>query len=102
MRICRVVMFISAQSACELDNCISESKRTCYKIFAIDDTDPTSHLSMAMVKMFFDWIGLVRRNLFKALEVKPNFSKAYHYYAIYLTVMNRYQDALKTIQKDWK
>ena len=77
-----------------------KAKELATKSLAIDDTDPTSHLSMAMVKMFFDWDWAgAEKSFLKALEIKPNFSKAYHYYAIYLTVLNRYDHALKAIQK---
>ncbi len=77
-----------------------KAKELAFKALTIDDTDPISHLSIAMVRIFFDWDWKgAERSFKKALEINPNFCTAHHYYAMYLTANNRHEDALKTIQK---
>jgi len=77
-----------------------KAKELAMKALNIDDTEPVSHLSIAMVRMFFDWDWQgAERSFQKALEINPSSCTAHHYYAMYLTARNRFEEALKVIQK---
>ncbi len=77
-----------------------KAKELAMKALTIDDADPISHLSIAMVRMFFDWDWSgAERSFKKAMELNPSFCTAHHYYSMYLTAKNRHEEAYQEIQK---
>ena len=93
-------IYLGAIGQLSSETAYPKAKELAMKALNFDDTDPISHLSIAMVRMFFDWDWPgAERSFQKALEINPSSCTAHHYYAMYLTARNRHEDALKEIQK---
>jgi TolB-like protein/Tfp pilus assembly protein PilF len=76
------------------------AKEFALKALTLDENLSESHLALAMVQFFFDWDWQGAENSFKrALELNDGSADAHHYYAMYLMVVNRPQEALKEINK---
>lgn len=71
------------------------AKLAAEKALENDDTLVEAHASLAMIKMFFDhdWSG-AEKGFKRAIQLNPNYATAREWYAIYLVVMERYNEAL--------
>jgi len=65
----------------------------------IDDTLAEAHASLAYIKIFdWDWTG-AEQEYRRAIELNPNYATARHWYAHYLTAMNRQTEAAAEIKR---
>ena len=71
------------------------AKAAALKALEIDDTLGEVHASLAQIKMNFDWdwAGAERAYL-RAIELRPSYATAHHWYALYLSAMGRFDQAL--------
>jgi tetratricopeptide (TPR) repeat protein len=61
----------------------------------LDDKNADSHLTIAMVKMFFEWDWEGSEAAFKkALELNPGSSDSHQYYSMFLQIMRRDDEAI--------
>ncbi|MGH8059552.1 MAG: tetratricopeptide repeat protein, partial [Candidatus Entotheonellia bacterium] len=76
------------------------AKAAALKALAIDPTLGDAHASLAQVKMNhdWDWVGAERAFL-TAIELRPSSANAHHWYALYLSSMGRFDQALVEIDR---
>lgn len=71
-----------------------KAKEAALKALSIDDSIAEAHLSLAMVKFRFDWDWKgAEKGFRRALELNPGYSGAHYWYATYLTVSARFDEA---------
>ena len=77
-----------------------KAKEAALRALEIDDTMAEAHVSLARVKMNFDWDwSSAEREVRRAIELNPDYAEAHHMYAHYLMAMNRIPEALSESQR---
>ncbi|MEE8114161.1 MAG: tetratricopeptide repeat protein, partial [Nitrososphaerales archaeon] len=77
-----------------------KAKESVLKALELDENLAESHLSLAMVKFFFDWDWEGAPASFKhALALKPSFADAHHYYGYYLCAIGKFDESITEIEK---
>jgi DNA-binding winged helix-turn-helix (wHTH) protein/TolB-like protein/Tfp pilus assembly protein PilF len=72
-----------------------KSEETALKALALDDTLSEAHLSLAKVKLFYDWDWPgFERELMRSLELDPNYADAHGMYGAYLIAMGKSDQAI--------
>jgi TolB-like protein/class 3 adenylate cyclase/Tfp pilus assembly protein PilF len=65
------------------------------KAVEIDDTLAEAHASLGLTLLNHSWdFNSAERELKRAIELRPNYPAAYHWYAILLAFLNKYEEAL--------
>ncbi|HUE81829.1 MAG TPA: protein kinase [Pyrinomonadaceae bacterium] len=66
----------------------------------IDDTLAEAHAALGHIKQQYeyDWAG-AEREYKRAIELNPNYANAHHFYALYLTMMGRFDEGLAEIRR---
>jgi TolB-like protein/Tfp pilus assembly protein PilF len=79
---------------------LPKAKAAALKALEIDDTLAEAHTSLAHPLYYYDrdWAG-AERQYKRAIELNPRYSVAHHWYAVYLTVVGRHEEALVEIKK---
>lgn len=66
----------------------------------IDDSLAEGHASLAIVRYRVDWNWYETEREFKrAIELNPGYTMARHWYAVYLVMMGRFEEALAEIER---
>jgi serine/threonine protein kinase/tetratricopeptide (TPR) repeat protein len=77
-----------------------KSKAAALKALQIDDTLAEAHAALGGVKIDSEWDFVGAENeLKRAIELNPNYATGHHWYAQYLSVMGRHEEALKEIKR---
>ena len=78
----------------------SRARAAATKAIELDDLLPEAHNSLAVVKwaLELDWMG-AEKEFKRAIELNPNYVSAYQEYAEYLSLLGRFDDALREINK---
>jgi DNA-binding winged helix-turn-helix (wHTH) protein len=64
----------------------------------LDATLTEPHTSLAYVRLYFDWNWTAAETEFRrAITLNPSYTTAHHWYAVYLTAMGRFEQALAAI-----
>jgi len=72
-----------------------KAKAAALKALEIDDTLSEAHLSVAYISMFYDWDwDTAEGSIKRALELNPGCPTAHQYYAAYLAIMERFDEAV--------
>ncbi len=72
-----------------------KAKAAALDALKIDDTTAEAYSSLGFVNLFYDWDWQkAHRNFLKAIELGPGYPTAHHWYAEYLVVMGRMDEAL--------
>jgi TolB-like protein/Tfp pilus assembly protein PilF len=76
------------------------AKAAAEKALAIDSTLAEAHASLgfALARYDWDWIG-AEHEFQRAIELKPNYAIAHHWYALQLAMMGRFQEAMTEINR---
>jgi serine/threonine protein kinase/tetratricopeptide (TPR) repeat protein len=70
------------------------------KASALDPTLADPHASLGFVRMYWDWKFPEAEKEFRlALHLNPNLATAHHLYSLYLTAMQRHNEAKKAIER---
>ena len=70
------------------------------KACALDPTLADPHASLGFVRMYWDWnFPEAEKEFRRAIELNPNSATALHLYSIYLTMMRRWDEARKAIER---
>jgi eukaryotic-like serine/threonine-protein kinase len=79
---------------------LPKAKAAALKAMDLDPTLAEPHVSLAHVKYFYDrdWAG-AEREFKRGIELNPNYPIAHQWYAIYLTVVGRQNEALAEIRR---
>jgi TolB-like protein/DNA-binding winged helix-turn-helix (wHTH) protein/Flp pilus assembly protein TadD len=79
---------------------IPRAKAAAEQALAIDSTLAEAHASLgfALARYDWDWIG-AEHEFQRAIELKPNYAIAHHWYALQLAMMGRFQQAMMEMNK---
>ncbi|HEY1242491.1 MAG TPA: tetratricopeptide repeat protein, partial [Bryobacteraceae bacterium] len=68
------------------------------KALEIDPLQPEAHASLGLIAMNYDWDWVAsEREYRRALEINPNYATAHHWYAEYLNMHGRFDEAVLEI-----
>ncbi len=91
---------LSAWNAISPKEGFPKAKEAAIKALEIDDRLAEAHISLAMVKLFYEWDWAVAESEFrKALELNPDNSDAHYMYSLYLMRMGRFDEALVEMRR---
>lgn len=71
------------------------AKAAVTKALALDDSLAESHTSLAFVTLYYDrdW-AKAEREFRRAIELNPNYANGHHWYAEYLSLVGRHEEAI--------
>jgi serine/threonine protein kinase/tetratricopeptide (TPR) repeat protein len=73
----------------------SKAQRAARKAIEIDDRLAEAHTSLAVVKWHYEWDFEAAEEQFrKAVSLNKNYSTAHHWYALYLSFVGRFEEAV--------
>jgi eukaryotic-like serine/threonine-protein kinase len=76
------------------------AKSATEKALSIDGSLAEAHASLGWITLWHDWNWSVAEKEFRcALELNPNYAMAYEWYALYLAVMERIDEAIGEVKK---
>jgi tetratricopeptide (TPR) repeat protein len=79
---------------------LPQARAAAQKALEIDDSLGEAHRSVGVVKMFFDWDWAgAGREFRKAIELKPGYASAHHWYAYYLAELGQLDQAMREIKQ---
>jgi len=82
------------------DEAFPKAKDAALKALEIDDSLVEGHVSLAYIKLIYDWDWAAAESGFKeAFELNPGYALAHHWYATYFVIMGQYEAALKQIKQ---
>ena len=71
-----------------------KAEAAAHKALALDESLAEAHLALAGTRLIaWDWAG-AEREYKRALELNPNLARAHHWYAFYLNIMGRHDEAV--------
>ncbi|HKP85319.1 MAG TPA: protein kinase [Blastocatellia bacterium] len=77
-----------------------KAKSAAMKALAIDNQLAEAHTSLANILACYDWeFADAEREFKRAIELNPNYATAHHWYAEYLSVMGRHNEAIAEIKR---
>ena len=77
-----------------------QAKASALRALELDGSLAQAHVSLALVRLLFDWDWAGAENEFKqAIALNPGYSTAYHWYPILLTGAGRFDEALEKIER---
>ena len=92
--------FLGAIGASPSKIAYPKAKEYALKSLELDDNLADSHLSLGIVKMFFDWDWEgARKSYEKAIELNPNLAEAHQFYAWFLKITNRTDKAIREAEE---
>ncbi|MFQ5917975.1 MAG: tetratricopeptide repeat protein, partial [Candidatus Binatia bacterium] len=79
------------------------AKATAVKALDLDNMLAEAHASLAFVRLFYDWDWSGAEREFKtALELNPGYATAHHWYAEYLALVGRPEEAIEEAERALK
>jgi TolB-like protein/DNA-binding winged helix-turn-helix (wHTH) protein len=79
---------------------IAEARAALMKALALDDSLEDAHLSMAMIRMRYDWDWTgAEKEFLRMVELSPNSARGHDQYGYYLDAMGRFDEALQQHQR---
>jgi TolB-like protein/Tfp pilus assembly protein PilF len=77
-----------------------KAKAAAQKALEIDDSLAEAHTSLAYALYRYDWDWSAAEHEFKrAIDLKPNYSTAHHWYSFYLSAMGHAEEAIVEIKR---
>jgi tetratricopeptide (TPR) repeat protein len=77
-----------------------KAKAAAEKARALDPTLADPYVALAYASMYYDWdFREAEKHFHRALELSPNSAAAHHLYSIYLTAMERHDEASNAIER---
>ena len=70
------------------------------KALSLDDSLAEAHTSLAFIKLYYDrdWAG-AEREFRRGIDLNPNYSNGHHWYAEFLSLVGRHQEAISESQR---
>jgi TolB-like protein/Tfp pilus assembly protein PilF len=92
--------FLGAVGALPPQEAYPKAKEYALKSLELDSNLPDAHLSIGIVKLFFewDWVG-IKNSFQKAIELNPSYAEAHQFYAMYLKLMDKTEDAVREAEQ---
>lgn len=78
----------------------ARAKQAALRAIEFDDTLAEAHASFAFIKFHYDrdWIG-AEQHFRRAINLKPNYATAHHWYAFNLSAMERHEEAIAAVKR---
>ena len=77
-----------------------KAKAAAIKAVELDPTLAEPHTSLAYAKLYYDWDWAgAEKEFVEAISLNPNYSTAHHWYSVYLTAMERPDEAAAEIRR---
>lgn len=77
-----------------------KAKAAALKALELDDTLAEAHASLAFIKEAYDWDWAGAEHSYRrAIVLNPSYATAHHWYALYLTIPQRYEEAFAHIRR---
>ncbi|MBI4547884.1 MAG: protein kinase [Ignavibacteriae bacterium] len=77
-----------------------KAREAAMKALDLDTEIPEAHTSLAYALMHYDWDwSAVEREFHRAIELSPNSAQAHSWYALYLSLMGRFDEAVTESQQ---
>lgn len=77
-----------------------KAKEAATAALRLDDRLAEAHTSLAMIRSQYDWQWEdAEREFKKAIDLRPNYPTAHHWYAFYLSAMRRFDEAINEINR---
>jgi tetratricopeptide (TPR) repeat protein len=78
----------------------TKAKSAVMKALDIDETLAEAHSALGIIKMYYDWDWeAAETELKRAVQIKPSYVTAHHWYAEYLSAMGRHEEAIAEIRR---
>jgi tetratricopeptide (TPR) repeat protein len=82
------------------DNAFPAARAAALRALELDSTLAEAHASLGEVKLFYDWNwSESEKDYLAAIEMKPNYATARHWYAWWLLLRRRFDDALENLME---
>jgi eukaryotic-like serine/threonine-protein kinase len=79
---------------------MSKARASALLALKLDETLGEAHASLAQVQLFNDWnLAEAEASFKRAIDLKPNYETAHHWYAIMLAVAGRFPEAFDRIKR---
>ena len=78
----------------------SRAREAALKALSLDNNLAEAHTSMGFINTRYDWKWAdAEKEYVRALDLNPNYSAAYYFYADYLSIMGKRTEALEVLKK---
>jgi serine/threonine protein kinase len=85
------------------EEAFTKAKSAVRKALEIDETLAEAHSALGFIKMYYDWDWeAAEAELKRAVQTKPGYVTAHHWYAEYLSWMGRHEEAIAEINRAHK
>lgn len=82
------------------EDAVAEARAALMKALALDDSLEDAHLSLAMIRMRYEWDWTqAEREFLRIVELSPNSARGHDQYGYYLDAMGRFDEALQQHQR---
>jgi serine/threonine-protein kinase len=79
---------------------MSKARAAAQQALKIDETLAEAHASIAQVHLFYDWnLAQAEASFKRAIDLKPAYETAHHWYALMLAVSGRFPEAFDRIRR---
>ena len=77
-----------------------EAREAFEQALKLDQTQGEAHASLGFYKFLYnwDWVG-AEKEFQQAIDLKPNYAEAHHWYAVYLANLGRHDEALREAER---
>ena len=80
--------------------CFPKAREAANRALELDPTIAEPHTSLGYVKLYYDWDWAGAEREFRhAISLNPNYPTAHHWYSVYLTAMQRFEEASQEIRR---
>ncbi|HXY07317.1 MAG TPA: protein kinase [Terriglobales bacterium] len=91
---------LGAHRHLDVHEAFPKARAAATKALELDEGLAEAHVSLGTVKTFYDWDWAgSKREFQRALELRPNYSTAHHWYAHYLAAVGRVDEAVAEIKE---
>ena len=78
---------------------MSKARASALQALKLDETLAEAHAALAQVRLFYDWdFSEAERGFKRAIDLKPSYETAHHWYAVMLALAGKFPDAIKRIK----
>lgn len=82
------------------DQLIPKARANALKALEIDERLPEAHTSLAVIAQNYDWDwATAEREYRRAIQLDPNYATAHHWYAEFLALQGRFDEAFTEIER---
>ena len=93
-------LILAAYSLEDPDYIYPRARQAALKAIELDGRLAEAHTSLAIVKWYYEWeFDEAEREFKRAVALNPNYTRAHHWYALYLSFLERHEEAIAEMRK---